>query len=87
MHLLFLETEMDDSSGVLCCKKLLCAFWPEKQKKFSAEGCSGCSIGGVCSKSIRMPVDMDAKEADAIAVAESVDVFIFLQAFFAKACW
>ena len=37
--------------------------------------------------SIRMPVDMDAKEADAIAVAESVDVFIFLQAFFAKACW
>ena len=26
-----------------------------------------------------MPVDMDAKEADAIAVAESVDVFIFLQ--------
>ena len=30
---------------------------------------------------------MDAKEADAIAVAESVDVFIFLQDFFAKACW
>ena len=23
---------MDDSSGALCCKKLLCAFWPEKQK-------------------------------------------------------
>ena len=87
MHLLFLETEMDDSNGALCCKKLLCAFWPEKQKKFSAEGCSGCSIGGVSSISIRMPVDMDAKEADAIAVAESVDVFIFLQAFFAKACW
>ena len=41
------------------------------QKKFSAEGCSECSIGGVCSISIRMPVDMDAKEADAIAVAES----------------
>ena len=68
-------------------KKLLCAFWPEKQKKNSAEGCSEWSIGGVCSISIRMPVDMDAKEADAIAVAESVDVFIFLQAFFAKACW
>ena len=78
---------MDDSSGALCCKKLLCAFWPEKQKKNSAEGCSEWSIGGVCSISIRMPVDMDAKEADAIAVAESVDVFIFLQAFFAKACW
>ena len=30
---------------------------------------------------------MDAKEADAIAVAESVDVFIFLQPFFAKAWW
>ena len=29
---------------------------------------------------------MDTKEAGAIAVAESVDVFIFLQAFFAKAC-
>ena len=78
---------MDDSSGALCCKKLLCAFWPEKQKKFSAEGCSEGSNGDVCSISIKMPVDMDAKEADAIAVAESVDVFIFLQAFFAKACW
>ena len=78
---------MDDSSGALCSKKLLCAFWPEKQKKNSAAGCSECSIGGVCSIFIRMPVDMDAKEADAIAVAESVDVFIFLQAFFAKACW
>ena len=43
------------------------------------------SIGGVCSISIRKPVEMDAKEADAIAVAESVDVFIFLQPFFAKA--
>ena len=78
---------MDDSSGALCCKKLLCVFWPEKQKKFSAEGCSECSIGGVRSISIRMPVDMDVKEAHAIAVAEGVDVFIFLQAFFAKACW
>ena len=78
---------MDDSSGALCCKTLFCAFWPEKQKKFSAEGCSECSIRGVCSISMRMPVDMDSKEADAIAVAESVDVFIFLQAFFAKACW
>ena len=78
---------MDDSSSALCCKRLLCAFWPEKQKEISAEGYSDCSIGGVCSKSMRMPVDMDAKEADAIAVAESVDLFIFLQAFFAKACW
>ena len=78
---------MDDSSGALCCKKLLCAFWPEKQKKISAEGCSECSIGGVSSISIRMRVDMDAKETNAIAVAESVDVFIFLQPFFAKACW
>ena len=78
---------MYDSSGALCCKKLLCAFWPEKQKRFSAEGCSECSIGGVCSIFIRMHVDMDAKEADAIAVAERVDVFIFFQAFFAKACW
>ena len=49
--------------------------------------CSGCSIGGGCSISIRMPVYMDAKEADAIVVAESVDVFIFLQPFFAKAWW
>ena len=77
---------MDDSSGALCCKKLLCAFLPEKQKKFSAEGCSRCSIGDDCSISIRMPVDMNAKEADAIAVAESVDVFIFLLALFAKGC-
>ena len=69
---------MDDSSSALCCKNLVCAFWPEKQKKISAKGCSDCSIGGVCSISARMPVDMDAKEADAIAVAESVDVFIFL---------
>ena len=74
---------MDDSSGALCCKKLLCAFWPEKQEKFSAEGCVGCSIEGVCSIAITMPGDMDAKEADVIAVAESVDVFIFLQAFLA----
>ena len=70
---------MNGSSGALCCKKLLCAFWPEKRKKFSAEGCSVCSIGHVHSISIRMPVDMDAKEADAITVAESVDVFIFLR--------
>jgi hypothetical protein len=34
-----------------------------------------------------MPEDMDAKEIDAIAVAESVDVFIFLQAFFSKGFW
>ena len=72
---------------VLSAVKNYFAFWPEKQKKFSAEGCSECSIGGICSISIRMPVDMDAQEADVIAVAESVDVFIFLQAFFAKACW
>ena len=78
---------MDNSNGSLCCKKLLCAFWPEKQKKNSVEGCSECGIGGVCSISIKMPVDMDAKEADATAVAESVDVFIFLQTFFSKACW
>ena len=78
---------MDDSSGALCCKKLLCAFWPGKTEKFSAEGCSRCSTGGDCSLSIRTPVNMDAKEADAIAVAESVDVFIFVQPFFAKAWW
>ena len=30
---------------------------------------------------------MDAKEVDAIAVAESVDVFIFFQAIFPKGCW
>ena len=62
-------------------------FGQKNRKKNSAEGCSECSLGNVCSISIRMPVDMDAKKADAIAVAESVDVFIFLQAFFAKACW
>ena len=62
-------------------------FGQKKTEKFSAEGCSGCSIGGGCSISIRMPVYMDAKEADAIAVAESIDIFIFLQPFFAKAWW
>ena len=54
--------------------------------EISAEGCSGCSIGGVCSIFITMPEDIDAMEVDAIAVAESVDVFIFLLAFFAKGC-
>ena len=37
-----------------------------------------CNIGGVCSIFITMPEDIDAMEVDAIAVAESVDVFIFL---------
>ena len=32
-----------------------------------------------------MPEDMDAEELDAITLDESVDVFIFLLAFFAKA--
>ena len=52
-------------------------FGQKNRKKKSAEGCSECSIGGVCSISIRIPMDMDAKEADAIAAAESVDLFIF----------
>ena len=85
MHLLFLEVALDD----VHCKKLLCAFcafWPDKWVEISAEGCSGCSIGGVCSIFITMPEDIDAMEVDAIAVAESVDVFIFLLAFFAKGC-
>ena len=85
IHLLFLEVEFDDSSGAFHCKNLLCVFWPEKQEKFSAEGCSGHSIGGVCSIFITMSPGMDAEEVDAIAVAESVHVLIFLLAFFAKA--
>jgi hypothetical protein len=34
-----------------------------------------------------MSPGMDAEEIDAIAVAESVDLFIFPLAFFAKGCW
>ena len=34
-----------------------------------------------------MSPGIDAEEVDAIAVAESVDIFIFLLAFFAKGCW
>ena len=72
---------------VLSAVKNYFVHFGQKNRKNSLLKVALSSIGGVCSISIRMPVDMDAKEADAIAVAESVDVFIFLQAFFAKACW
>ena len=62
-------------------------FGQKNRKKFSAKGCSRCSIGGVCSIFITMSLGTDAEGVDAIAVAESVDVFIFLLAFFAKGCW
>ena len=55
--------------------------------KLFSEGCSGCGIGGVCSIFITMFEDMNAEELDVITLDESVDVFIFLLAFFAKGCW